>query len=191
MTQPAFTPRRWKRIEYDHLISLGAFEGERIELIGGELLVAEPQGAYHSGVVGVIDRVLQRIVPAGWIVRCQLPIALDDDSEPEPDLAIVAGDHTDYLIDLPTRPALIIEVAESSLTFDRRHKSSLYARGGVEDYWIVSVAERTVEVHRDPIRDATAPYWWRYRSVEHFTTPAVVVPLALPSVRIPVASLAP
>jgi len=188
MAQTAFTPRRWTRAEYDHLIRLGAFAGERIELIGGELLVAEPQGAYHSGVVGVIDRVLQRIVPAGWIVRCQLPIALEDDSEPEPDFAIVAGDHTDYLID---RPALIIEVAASSLSFDRRHKSSLYARGGVEDYWIVSVAERTVEVHRHPIHDATAPYWWRYRSIERVTPPAVITPLALPAVAIPVAELAP
>lgn len=191
MTQPAFTRRRWTREEYDRLVGLGAFDGERIELIGGELLVAEPQGSYHASTIGHIHALLQRILPAGWVARCQAPIALDDESEPEPDIAVVPGSHTDYRDEHPRRPALIIEVADSSLSFDRRHKSSLYARGGVEDYWIVSVAERTVEVHRDPIRDATAPYRWRYRSVERFTAPAVVVPFALPSVRIPVADLAP
>ncbi len=191
MSQPAFTPRRWTRAEYDRLIELGAFRDERIELIGGELLVAEPKGSDHASTIGHIDRLLQRIVPAGWIVRCQAPIALDDESEPEPDIAVVSGTHADYRTAHPARPALIIEVADSSLTFDGRHKSSLYARGGVEDYWIVSVADRSVEIHRDPVRDASAPYWWRYRSVERFTAPAIVVPLALPSVEIPVADLVP
>jgi Uma2 family endonuclease len=67
-------------------------------------------------------------VPSGWIVRCQAPIALDDESEPEPDVAVVRGSHDDYLESHPERPALVIEVAESSLRLDRRDKGSLYAR---------------------------------------------------------------
>ena len=124
MRQPAFTPRRWTRAEYDRLIALGAFEGERIELIGGELLVAEPQGAYHASTIGHIHHLLDGILPAGWVVRSQAPIALDDDSEPEPDIAVVTGTHVDYRSEHPARPALIIEVADSSLTFDRRHKAA-------------------------------------------------------------------
>jgi Uma2 family endonuclease len=188
---PAFTPRRWTRAEYDRLIGLGAFDGERIGLIGGQLLVSEPHGAYHASTIGHIHHLFDRILPPGWVVRSQAPIALDDESEPEPDIALVRGTHADYRSEHPARPALIIEVADSSLTFDRRHKSSLYARGGVDDYWIVSVTDQSIEIHRDPIRDPTAPYRWRYRSVERFTAPALFTPLSLPSLSIAVADLIP
>ena len=70
----------------------------------------------------------------------------------------------------PSRPALVVEVAESSLTFDREHKGSLYARGGLRDYWIVNLVDRALEVYREPGPDPAAPYGWRYRAVEQIAT---------------------
>jgi Uma2 family endonuclease len=183
--------RPWKRVEYDRLIDLGLFEAEPVELIGGQLIVAEPQGTRHMTAVGMADDALRALLPAGWIVRTQGPVALDDESEPEPDLAIVSGTRADYRDAHPARPALAIEVADSSLLFDREHKGSLYARAGVQDYWIVNLVGRVVEVYRDPVRDSSAAYGWRYRSVQTLEPPTSIALLALPSVLIPVGGLLP
>ena len=68
---------------------------------------------------------------------------------------------------------------------------SLYARAGIEDYWIVNLVDRVLEVYRDPVPDASAPYGWRYRSVQILTPPAAIAPLAMPSTPILVAKLLP
>jgi len=191
MRQAPLTLRRWTRAEYDRLVDLGVLHGEPVELIGGQLVVGEPQGSYHATAIGAVDDALRAALPPGWVVRAQMPVALDDESEPEPDLAVVPGERADYRADHPARPALVVEVAESSLAFDREDKGSLYARGGVHDYWIVNLVERVLEVYRDPGPDPTAPYGWRYRAVERLGPAAVVSPLALPSVRLAVSDLLP
>ena len=191
MRQAPLTLRRWTRAEYDRLVDLGVLHGEPVELIGGQLVVAEPQGSYHATAIGAVDDALRAALPPGWVVRAQMPVALDDESEPEPDVAVVPCERADYRADHPARPALVVEVAESSLAFDRQDKGSLYARGGVHDYWIVNLVERVLEVYRDPGPDPTAPYGWRYRAVERLGPAAVVSPLALPSVRLAVSDLLP
>jgi Uma2 family endonuclease len=190
-TQTPLMLRRWRRTEYERLVELDVFRGEPIELIAGHLVVAEPQGAYHASALTRVDYALRAVLPPGWIVRVQAPVSLDDDSEPEPDLAIVRGRPGDYGQSHPTRPALAIEIAESSLEFDRQHKGSLYARARIEDYWIVNVVERVLEVYRDPDPDASALYGWRYATVAVLTPAAVVTPLAFASMEIPVANLLP
>src|SRR5215469_6068734 len=150
MAQAPLTTRRWTRAEYDRLVDLGVFQGEPVELIDGRLVVAEPQGSYHASTIGVVGDVLRSALPSGWLVRIQMPVALDDESEPEPDLAVVPGAWADYRTSHPSRPVLVVEVAESSLSFDREDKGSLYARAGVRDYWIVNLVDRTLEVYRDP-----------------------------------------
>jgi Uma2 family endonuclease len=189
MPQIPSTVRRWTRIEYDRLVELGVFRGESIELLGGQLFVAEPQSSDHATAVGLVDDALRAALPAGWIVRSQMPVALDEESEPEPDLAVVPGTRAAYRRTHPARPVLAIEVAKSSLEFDRLHKGSLYARAGVRDYWIVNLIDRVVEVHRDPGPDPSAPHGWRYLTRETVAAPGFVVPLALPAVRIAVAAL--
>ena len=191
MAQAPLTPRRWTRVEYERLVDLGVFQRDPVELIGGQLVVAEPQGSPHATAVGAADDALRAVLPPGWIVRAQMPVALDDESAPEPDLAIVPGARADYRASHPARPALALEVADSSLDFDRGRKGSLYARAGVQDYWIVNLIDRVLEVYRDPGPDQSAPYGWRYRSVTTVAPPAVVAPLALPSTRIAVADLLP
>ncbi len=191
MRQPPLTLRRWTREEYDRLVNAGLFHEEPVELIGGQLIVAEPQGTHHSSKLGAAGDALRTALPPGWLVRVQMPVALDDESAPEPDLALVPGTWTDYETSHPARPALVVEVAESSLAFDRREKGSLYARAGVPDYWILNLVDRVLEVYRDPTPDASAPYGWRYRVVERLTSTATASPLELPSVRIAVRDFLP
>ncbi len=191
MAQAPLTLRRWNRTEYERLVDLGLFQGDPVELIAGQLVVAEPQGSYHATAVGAADDALRAVLPPGWIVRAQMPVALDAESAPEPDLVVVAGTRTDYRESHPARFALIVEVADSSLDFDRQQKGSLYARAGVEDYWIVNLIDRVLEVYRDPRQDPMAPHGSRYGSVQTLTPPATVVPLALPSVSIAVTHLLP
>jgi Uma2 family endonuclease len=191
MAQAPLTVRRWKRSEYDRLVELGVFEGEPLELIGGQLVVAEPQYPCHASAISAVDYAMRAVLPPGWSVRLQAPICLDDESEPEPDLVVVPGTPRDYRHEHPARPALTIEVAESSVSFDRGQKGSLYARAGLEDYWIVNLVDRVLEVYRDPAPDPAAAYGWRYRSVTTLTPPAVVTPLAVPSARIAVGDLLP
>lgn len=184
--------RRWTRAEYERLVELDFLhEDDPIELIGGQLIVAEPKGNPHAVGVGLALEVLSAAFGRGWVVRVQDPIALDDESEPEPDLVVVRGSHRDYLGGHPDRPALVVEVADSSLAFDRDHKGSLYARAGLADYWIVNLAHRVLEVYREPVADAAAAFGWCYARREVLHAHESVTPLGAPSVPIPVADLLP
>jgi Uma2 family endonuclease len=191
MKQAPFTSKRWRRVEYQRLVDVGAFEGEPLELIGGQLMVAEPKGSEHAAAVDMAYVALLSVIPAGWTVRGQNPLALDDESAPEPDLAVVRDSPADLRRAHPTRPALVIEVAESSLQFDRVTKGSLYARAGIADYWIVNLVERVVEVYREPAADVTAPFGWRYSLIERVRPPAVISPIAVPAAPVRVAALLP
>jgi Uma2 family endonuclease len=191
MEQTAMTAWRWARKDYDRLVELGAFEGCPIELIDGQLVVAEPHGAYHASGISRVEYAVRAVLPGGWIVRTQLPVSLDEASEPEPDLVVVPGRPGDYADGHPAHPALAIEVAESSLAFDRLHKGSLYARAGIRDYWIVDLVGRVLEVYRDPGPDPSATCGWRYRSVIVLRAGDGVAPLAWPSRRLAVADLLP
>jgi hypothetical protein len=126
MTQPPLTLRRWKWAEYARLVGLGVFEGDPVELIGGQLIVAEPQFPYHASAINAADYALRSALPSGWMVRTQSPVSLDDESEPEPGLVVVPG-------------------------------HPVYGRAGLQDYWIVNLIERVLEVYREPIPDAAAP----------------------------------
>jgi Uma2 family endonuclease len=184
--------RRFRRAEYDRLIEFGLFQpGEAIELIGGELMVAEPQGAPHYTAIRKTAKALEAAFGPGWEVRTEGPIGLDDDSEPEPDIAVVPGNPDDYARAHPSHPALTVEVAETSLVIDRQHKGSLYARAGLADYWVLNLVDRVLEVYRDPVADSAAPFGWRYARREVFEASARVMPLAAPESTILVARLLP
>jgi len=184
--------RRFTRAEYERLIDLGVFQpGEDIELIGGELMVAEPQGAPHYTAIRKTAKALEAAFGPGWEVRTEGPIGLDDESEPEPDVAVVPGAPDDYARAHPSRPALTVEVAESSLALDRQRKGSLYARAGLPDYWVLNLVDRVLEVYREPAPDSAAPFGWRYGRSEVFEASARVAPLAAPGSSIPVSQLLP
>ncbi len=184
--------RRWTRKEYDRLIEIGFFdEDEPVELVGGQLIVAEPKSTGHSVALQLAAEALRRAFGGGWTVRVQDPIAPDDESEPEPDLAVVPGSPREYLATHPSRPALVLEVSDSSLAFDRRDKGSLYARAQILDYWIVNLVDRVLEVYRDPVLSADALYGWSYARVLRLGPEATISPVAAPAGSISVTDLLP
>ena len=184
--------RRWTRVEYDRLIDQGVFQpDERLELLAGHLVVREPQGGPHILAIERLNEVLRVAFGPEWRVRIQLPIALDDESEPEPDVSVAVGRPLETTEAKPSSLALVVEVAESSLALDREHKGSLYARARVPDYWIVNLVDRVLEVYRDPRPDASASYGWAYRSVQSLSAGEHVSPLAAPTARVSVADLLP
>lgn len=185
------TTRRWRRAEYERLVELGMFTGERLELLQGQLVVREPQGSAHAALAAHIGAVLGAVFGSGWHARLHAPLALDPDSEPEPDVAVVAGTAREYLAAHPATAALVVEIADSSLRLDRRVKASLYARAGIPEYWIVNLAARVVEVHRDPGARVSVRPGARYRSVTVVAPPAAIFPLARPDARVATADLLP
>jgi Uma2 family endonuclease len=192
MTTYPVRTRRWTRAEYDGLIEDGFFhEDEPIELLGGELIVAEPKGSAHQAAIGLVEDALRAGLGPGWLVRTQGPIALDDESEPEPDIAVVPGSHRDYRHAHPSRPVLVVEVSESTLRFDRAHKGSLYSRAGLADYWILNLVDRVLEIYRAPVAHPPARFGWRYATREVLSVDASAVPLAAPAARIFVRDLLP
>lgn len=141
--------RRLTRAEYDRMVEVGLFdEDERVELLCGLLVAMSPQKPPHAGTVGWLTDILVRAVAGRAHVRCQLPLVLTDDSEPEPDLSVVPPG--DYRKAHPTQAWLIVEVADASADKDRRIKAAVYARAGVPEYWLVDLALRVVLVHRRP-----------------------------------------
>jgi Uma2 family endonuclease len=182
--------RRWTRPEYDRLVECGLFAtGERVELLDGLLVVREPQGGRHAMVVRMVEEALRAVFPTGWDVRSQLPIALDPDSEPEPDVSVVPGSFRDYPSAHPANPVLIVEVADTSLALDRGEKAGLYAQAGIPEFWIVDLVNARLEVHRDPARDAGGG--GRYGTARMLPRSATVSPLALPHAAVAVADLLP
>ncbi len=189
MGDPTIRTRRWTRQEYDRLISLGVFdEDEPIELILGRLIVAEPQHTPHATAIDLAAEGLRAAFGEGWRVRVQLPLALGHDSEPEPDIAVVRGAARDFLGAHPSTAALVVEVADWSLRLDRGPKAWIYARAQIADYWIVNLADRVVEVHREPRNKG---HRWTYRSLTVARPGEQLTPLATPSARIPVDDLLP
>ena len=182
------TSRRWTRKEYDYVVALGILQQrDPVELIGGQLIVTESKTP-HAAVVRRVAEALRAVFGRG-VVRIQEPVALDEDSEPEPDVAVVPGPRTDHYDARPVRPTLIVEVSDAGLAFDRTYKGSLYARTGVADYWIVDVRRRLLEVHREPIAAPTAPFGWKYARARTLKEDATISPLAAPRAHIAIARL--
>ena len=180
------------RLEYDRLVKAEILGPEdRIELLGGQMIVKEPQNSPHATAIQLVQRTLDRAFGPGWSVRPQLPIALAGDSEPEPDVCVVRGDPRDYRDGHPERPVLIVEVSLSRLGFDRERKGSLYARAGITDYWIVNLPDRRVEIYREPVPDGAASFGWRYGRSVTLGPDERISPLAAPAAEIAVADLLP
>ncbi len=142
--------RPLRRLEFDRLVELGAFERERLELIDGAIISMGPQGSAHAAALTRLIKLLLPRCGDAAELRVQMPFAASATSEPEPDLAVVPpGDYED---EHPGEALLLIEVADASLPYDRTVKAALYARAGVPEYWIVDLEASCVEVHRAPRR---------------------------------------
>lgn len=168
------------RREYDRLVELGVFVDERVELLRGVLVEMTPQGAPHAHVVSRLTDALHPRLGRRAQIRIQLPVALSEDSEPEPDVALVP--RGDYSREHPSEALLLIEVAHSSLRKDLELKAALYAEAGVREYWVVDLRDDALVVHRDPSGGA-------YRDVHSLGRGQQVTPIAFPDVVVPVEEL--
>jgi Uma2 family endonuclease len=179
--------RRFTRKEYERMAAQGIFgPEERVELVDGEILVMTPQGSRHTAVVRAIADALREAFGAGHDVRIQSPLAIDPDSEPEPDVAVVAGSLDDYVDEHPTTALLAVEVTETTLAADRR-KASTYAHARVQEYWIANLLDGVLEVHRKPQESAKGV--WTYAEIKRVKPTGSVQPLASPGVRLKVSTL--
>ena len=122
-----------------------------------------PMGSDHWLVTNLISDKLRHLIDSSrFFVTDQCPIDLDADSEPEPDVAVIPGEIRSYQKAKPGMAALIVEVADSSLAFDRAVKLPLYAAAGVPECWIVDIRGRRIEVYRDPVVFDSAARRGRY-----------------------------
>ncbi len=143
--------RRFTADEYERMVSLGIFrEDERLELIGGEIVEMAPVGHRHGACIAQLNKRLVIGVGDRALVWVQGPARLGVDSVPEPDLALLRPHSYRAGSPRPEDVLLVIEVAESSLRYDRTTKLRLYARAGVPEYWVVSVGGEWIEVYRSP-----------------------------------------
>lgn len=190
MAAPAIQSKRWTRKEYDRMAELGMFSpGDRVQLIEGDILTMAPQNSLHAATIGKTQRALERLFGTNVWVRIQMPLIVDPDSEPEPDLAVVPGAPADYSDAHPRTALLVVEVSDSTLPLDRDRKRAIYARAGVPEYWIINLAERCVEVYRDPVTLRHGPA--SYRTSKKYGASDTVAPLAFPASAMAVGDLLP
>lgn len=149
---PTITKRPITVKEYHQMAEAGILgEQENIELIKGEIVYMSPAGSKHAAVVKKVNKLLHTILQ-DTIISVQDPVAINDLSEPEPDIAILKFKKNFYA-DAHPKPQnvlLIIEVAESSVTFDKEVKFSLYAQAGIPEAWLIDLNENRVAVHTNP-----------------------------------------
>ena len=172
--------RRLTRAEYDRLVEAGTFANEDVELVRGVIVRMVPHGAPHAGPVQRLTTLLVPKLLGRAHVRVQLPVNAPDESEPQPDFAVVEPRDFDDVH--PSSAFLIVEVSDSSLRYDRATKASLYAEMGVPEYWIVNVQAAEIEVHTDPSNG-------RYRSVRTLGKGASIELVAFRDVTIDVADV--
>lgn len=175
--------KNWTRDDFYRMGDAGLFTDQRVELIDGEILMMSPMKAAHAVAIGLTTAALRSIFGSGYWIRVQLPLVLGNVSEPEPDFAVVPGSPRDYR-EHPTTALLVVEISDSTLEFDRGRKCALYAESGIQEYWIVNLIDRLVEVHRTPAGS-------KYKSIEALDASADFSPLAASTNSICVANLLP
>ncbi len=155
------TPKRFTIDEYHRLIELGFLtEGDRIELIRGELIQMAAKGTFHSVCSSILCRQLDRVLGDKAVIRGQDPVTLLNNSEPEPDVVIARGKDEDYLAYHPYVEdiLLVIEICDSTLNYDQTTKLTLYAEAGITNYWIVNLQVSQLECYSQPYQDAQGEF---------------------------------
>lgn len=171
--------------DYHRLGEIGVLgEDDRVELLEGQLITMSPIGPRHALAVDALNDLLSQALSPPARLRVQNPVVLNDGSEPQPDITVVRRPWAGYPAAHPGPDDifLLIEVAESSLSFDQGAKRILYARAGIREFWIVDLTADLVHIHRNPTGDAY--------TVVTTLTPAVTLQIeALPGVAIKAASV--
>jgi len=141
-----YTAEMYFRLVQEGMIS----DGDHVELLEGIIVAEPPQDPPHATATLLVIEALRKAVGRRALVRPQLPLIINAYSVPEPDVAVVSGQISDYSHTHPTTALLVVEVAASSLPKDRLSKSRIYASAGIPEYWVVNLRDRCVEVFRRP-----------------------------------------
>ncbi len=189
MEEVAVLRRLFTVDDYYAMVEAGILgEDDRVELIEGEIITMAPPGLPHSSGVDRLTMLFAPPLAGRAIVRVQNPVRLSDRSEPQPDVALLRFRQDYYAGRVPDARLddvlLVVEVAHSSLRYDRNVKLPLYARSGVPEVWIVDVEARALDVYREPSADG-------YHLHDRRSTGDTVRPVAFPDVVLPVGDLLP
>jgi Uma2 family endonuclease len=171
---------RFTREAYWRLVESGLFGIDpRIELVDGEILMMSPIGPFHGALVRRLTRFFVKNLPDSIECSTQLPIVVENHSEPQPDIALLRSREDDYQNEhpLPADVLLLIEVGQTTLGIDLGKKLRVYASARIPEYWVVDVAQKALIVHRDPLGAA-------YRDVTTFIADGSVAPVAAPDCRL-------
>lgn len=147
------------------MAEMGFFENERVELLRGEVVEMSPQDPLHAGAVENANNALSRLFGTEFSVRVQLPLSAPNESEPEPDLLILKSSDASNFRKSRTHPdtgLLVVEVARTSLNYDRLEKGSLYAQINIQEYWIINLEDFVLEVFTEPQACSDNPFGYAY-----------------------------
>ena len=183
-------PFIFTREEYYALGDANLFVDQRVELIGGVIVQEGYVTPRRATGVQLTYHSLRVVFAIGHCVRVRLPLGLGLTSEPHPDVAVVTGGARDYIAEHPKSALLVVEVSDATLEGDTHKKASLYAAGGVADYWVIDVSGRVL-VFRDPKPDAAAAFGFAYARVSAHGRDDTITPLAAPIARFAVSELLP
>lgn len=190
---PVVTPlerrKTWTVEEVEWLTDLGGFGDAKYELLEGDLIEKMPQNEPHVWGIFLMQKKLLQIFGDTHMMRVQAPLRLED-SKPEPDLAVVEMPSRQTL-PAPTTALLVVEISDATLQTDRDVKTHIYARAGIEEYWIVNLNARQIEVRRDPRADPTQPLGYAYGSLQTLGAGDNIAPLSRPDAAFPVADILP
>ena len=181
-TVPTPARRRFTVAEYYAMADAGILsENDRVELLDGDLIVMPPIGNWHGGGVKFLANTFPSVLQGRAIMAVQDPVRLDEHSEPQPDIMLLQW-RDDFYRNGHPGPAdvlLLIEVADSSVEFDRTVKLAAYARAGIPELWIVARAEHRIEAYTEPAGN-------EYATVRHFGPGETVSPQAFPDIALAV-----
>ncbi len=168
MTMTSTRAKRFTIEEYHRLADLGFFtEDDRIELIRGEIIQMAAKGTPHVNCCRNLLRELAVLVADRAELQCQDPIILPSKSEPEPDFTILHKRTDNYRFVLPNVDdvLLVIEIADSSLKYDREVKVPLYAEAGISDYWLFNLVENHLEAYSEPYQDLQGSFGYSMKRI--------------------------
>ncbi len=182
---------KWTKKEYHYLAELGMFEGKRTEFLEGEIIEMPPMKSPHATGLSLTDSAMREVFGREFTIRNQSPLDFGENFEAVPDITIVQGEARDFKDAHPQTADLVIEISDTTLSYDRNRKASLYARFGIEDYWILNLKKRTLEIYRTPAEDENSFYGFSYAEKTTFSETQEVSPLAKPEAKIKIADILP
>ena len=175
--------RRFTIEEYERMVETGIVtRDDRVELIEGEIVEMSPISDPHAASVTNLTHLLVTMVGDGARVQVQGPLRVPPRSKPQPDLLLLRPRSYMRRGATPADVLLVVEVADTSLEYDRTVQLRLYARAGIPEYWIVDANTETLEVHRSPSGE-------RYTDHRRLARGESLAPLAFPEASLPVAAI--